>query len=154
MALEDEVKSLNENILQLINVTKELLAVRTEAVETVRTAAAPKATTKAAAETKAATTNADAGGISVEVGEKMTAAIAGYIAGATRDEERAARKEKIKALLRHDQIVRPEFKAVTDSYDAMQVKPEAVQLFLDQIGMLVQKGDLTQPAASNTALNF
>jgi|TARA_R100000935_G_C2749300_1_gene129072 hypothetical protein len=157
MALEDEIKSLKETVAQLVDVTKELLAVRTEAVETVRTAAAPKTTgakATAAAEAKPAASSTDASTISVEVGEKMSAAIAGYIAGATRDEERAARKDKIKALLRHDQIVRPEFKAVTETYDALQVKPEAVQLFFDQIGMLVQKGDLTQPAASNTALNF
>ena len=99
MALEDEIKSLKETVAQLVDVTKELLAVRTEAVETVRTAAAPKATgakatATAAAVTKPAASSADASTISVEVGEKMSAAIAGYIAGATRDEERAARKDK------------------------------------------------------------
>lgn len=159
MALEDEMKALRESVEKLTEVTTKLLEVRTDAVETVRSAAAPKgkaadkATDKPketpAAETKSADT------ISEETAKKMQESIAAYVSGSDREEERTARKTKIRSLLRHEKICLPEFRDNTETYDAMHVMPSAVELFFEQVRLLNEKGDLTEaPKASGGALDI
>ena len=154
--LEDLLKAVTE----LTEVTKNLLSLRTEAIETVKGAAAstPKASaTKAAAaaaaattETAATTTTTAAPTTDTKVYDELAASIGAYVGGTTRDDERAARKAKIKALLQHDAIKKPGTPA--DVFDAANIKDDAIQVFKDNLQMLVEKGDLTQPAAASTAL--
>lgn len=151
--LEDLLKAVTE----LTEVTKNLIALRTEAIESVKGAAAstPKAsTTKAAAaaatiETAAATTTTAAAATDTKVYDELAGLVGAYVGGTTRDDERAARKAKIKALLQHDAIKKPGTPA--DVFDTANIKEDAIQVFKDNLQMLVDKGDLTE-APKSTAL--
>lgn len=157
--LEDLLKALVENT----EVTKNLIALRTEAIETVKGAAAStpkasaaKATTAAAATTEtaaASTTTATetpaAATTDTKVYDELAASIGAYVGGTTRDDERAARKAKIKALLQHDKIKKPGTPA--DVFDAANIMDDAIQLFKDNLQGLIEKGDLTE-APKSTAL--
>ena len=79
----------------------------------------------------------------------MAASIGAYVGGTTRDDERAARKAKIKALLQHEAIKKPGTPA--DVFDAANIKDDAIQVFKDNLKMLVDKGDLIE-APKSTAL--
>lgn len=70
-----------------------------------------------------------------------------YISGTTRPEEGKARVEKVQALLGHEKIKA----ADAEKPSFVDVKDHA--LFVSQIGKLVEKGDLTQPA-SGSDLDF
>lgn len=159
MALEDKIDALIVALNENTAVTKALAELRTEAVETVRKAAEPKASTKKdekpAAEKVKDEPKAEAPKEEPksEVSyEGIPELIAGYVGGTEREEERAARKAKIKELLRHDAICKPEKKGETEAFDAQDIKPDAVGLFRDQIRLLTEKGDLTQPAAASGSL--
>ena len=159
MALEDKIDALIVALNENTAVTKALAELRTEAVETVRKAAEPKASAKkddkpvaekAKDEPKAEAPKEEP---KSEVSyEGIPELIAGYVGGTEREEERAARKAKIKELLRHDAICKPEKKGETEAFDAQDIKPDAVGLFRDQIRLLTEKGDLTQPAGASGSL--
>ena len=173
MALEDKIDALIVALNENTAVTKALAELRTEAVETVRKAAEPKAlaelrteaveTVRKAEVRKAEVRKAEAPEVrkaeapeedpKSEVSyEGIPELIAGYVGGTEREEERAARKAKIKELLRHDAICKPEKKGETEAFDAQDIKPDAVGLFRDQIRLLTEKGDLTQPAGAGGSL--
>ena len=154
--LEDLLKAVTE----LTEVTKNLLSLRTEAIESVKGAAAstPKASSAkvgAAAEAKTETVAAEvktetvAATTDTKVYDELAASIGAYVGGTTRDDERAARKAKIKALLQHDAIKKPG--TAPDVFDAANIKDDAIQVFKDNLQMLVDKGDLTE-APKSTAL--
>lgn len=154
MALEDKIADLTAKIDALTTITQTLIEIRTDAVETVRTAAAPKAS--AAKKTEAAEAKVEA---PKEEPKQEAAApegnydgipelIAGYVGGSTREEERAARKDKIKKLLRHDAICKPEMKAEAEKFDATDIRPDAIDTFREQIRLMTEAGDLTQPASA------
>lgn len=159
MALEDKIDALIVALNENTAITKALAELRTEAVETVRKAAEPKASAKkddkptaekAKDEPKAEAPKEEP---KSEVSyEGIPELIAGYVGGTEREEERAARKAKIKELLRHDAICKPEKKGETEAFDAQDIKPDAVGLFRDQIRLLTEKGDLTQPAGAGGSL--
>lgn len=164
MALEDLLKELITSTKDLTETTKALMALRSDAIEAVKKDAAPvaKATTKPAetkpAETKAAETKAaepevtSAAGVDPKVYEEIAASIGAYVGGATREEERAARKDKVKKLLQHDAIKKP---GTPDNvFDAANIKADAIQVFKDNLAALVTKGDLTTaPAAASNLLD-
>ena len=158
MALEDLLKDLTAEIAKLNTSTAQLVSLRTEAIESVKAAAgaAPKAT-KAAAEKPAAEKPADPPAAekpaaesvaSTAVYDQLSTRVAAYVSAATREEERLARKAKIKALFQHDKIKKPGTPA--DVYDTFNVMDEALGLFGQQIELLIAAGDLTQPAATTS----
>ena len=161
MALEDLLKDLTAEIAKLNTSTAQLVSLRTEAIESVKAAAgaAPKAT-KAAAEKPAAEKPAAApvekpadqpaaeSVASTAVYDQLSARVAAYVGAATREEERLARKGKIRALFQHDKIKKPGTPA--DVYDTFNVMDEALGLFGQQIELLIAAGDVTQPAATTS----
>ena len=78
---------------------------------------------------------------STAVYDQLSARVAAYISAATREEERLARKAKIKALFQHDKIKKPGTPA--DVYDTFNVMDEALGLFGQQIELLIAAGDVT-----------
>lgn len=159
MALEDLLKELITSTKDLTETTRALMALRSDAIEAVKKDAAPaaKATTKPAetkpAETKAAEPEVtSAAGVDPKVYEEIAASIGAYVGGASREEERAARKDKVKKLLQHDAIKKP---GTPDNvFDAANIKADAIQVFKDNLAALVTKGDLTTaPAAASNLLD-
>lgn len=146
--LEDLLKALQENT----EVTKNLIALRTEAIETVKSAAASpaKASTTKAADTKPETTVATTSTVDPAVYTKIDESIAAYVGGTDRDDERAARKMKIKALLQHDAIKKPGTAA--DQFASTNIKDDAIQVFNDNLAALVAKGDLTEAPKASLSL--
>ena len=96
MALTPKGETLTAALKDNTEATKNLMALRSEAIEAVKSSAAPAAKAVAAkpAETKPAETKAEpaASGVDPKVYEEIAAAIAAWVGGATREEERAARK--------------------------------------------------------------
>lgn len=150
MSLEQALAENTAAVKELIGISKELLAVRTEALEKVGTAAV--STTKKADKPAAdAKKTEDKPQISTSPEnrtenpyEGIKELIAEYIGGTDREEERAARKEKVKALLNHEKIKKPDLPADARP-DASNIKEDAIDLFKDQIGKLKAKGDITEP---------
>lgn len=166
MSLEEALKANTEAVLKLAAITENLAALRADAIESVKAAAstgkpaaAAKAEKAAAAEktTAAATTPAETpaaaaeGEVSDEKLAALTEKIKGYLTSTDREEERAARKGKIIALLGHEQI-RREGVAADAAPDTKNIKPSAIKLFEDNLDGLIAKGDLTEVAAASTSL--
>ncbi len=140
MSLEQAIADNTAAIQQLVAISTKLYELRTDAIEQVRSAAASTkgSTTKKtddkpsdagkAAEQKANISTGEERVDPNDRAEEIKTAIAGYIGGTEREEERAARKEKVKALLNHEKIV----------------KPESIDLFLKNIAGLTAKGDITE----------
>lgn len=150
MALEDLLKDLTAALKDNTEATKNLMALRSEAIEAVKSSAAPasKAVAAKPAETKA---EPAASGVDPKVYEEIAASIAAWVGGATRDEERAARKDKVKKLLQHDAIKKP---GTPDNvFDAANIKDDAIQVFKDNLAAQVAKGDLTTAPASGGLLD-
>ena len=156
MALEDLLKDLTAEIAKLNTSTAQLVSLRTEAIESVKAAAgaAPKATKAAAEKAAAAPVEKPADPPAAEsvastaVYDQLSTRVAAYLSAATREEERVARKGKIRALFQHDKIKKPGTPA--DVYDTFNVMDEALGLFGQQIELLIAAGDLTQPAATTS----
>ena len=156
MALEDLLKDLTAEIAKLNTSTAQLVSLRTEAIESVKAAAgaAPKATKAAAEKAAAAPVEKPADPPAAEsvastaVYDQLSARVAAYVSAATREEERVARKGKIRALFQHDKIKKPG--TPPDVYDTFNVMDEALGLFGQQIELLIAAGDLTQPAATTS----
>lgn len=154
MALEDMLKDLTTALKENTEVTKTLISLRADAIETVKSAAAsaPKAAakeTKPAAETKPEPEAPAAPAVDAKVYEELAQSVAEYVGGTTREDERAARKAKVRTLLQHEQIKKPGTAA--DVFDTANIREDAIQLFKDNMQALKDKGDLT-PAPSTTSL--
>lgn len=167
MALEDELKALTAAVKELTAETKDLKALRADAIQQTREAAvSTKAPTAAKAEKPAAattttvpeTTGAEAGAVDDATAKSYDEAkgiMEGYIKGTEREEERAARMTKVRELLRHPKIVKPEvltnppMKASgTEAFSVQDIKPESVGVLLKNLKKLVETGDLTTPPAA------
>lgn len=150
MALEDRLQSLEERVADLIDVTKTLISLRTDAIETVKSAAAPKQSKKnddkAKVEADAAPEQAD----DSAYGEAK-ALVAEYTTGSDRPEEVQARKAKVKELLRHPKLVKPEM-AKVDKFSVTDVMDDKIPVLMKNLKALLERGDLTQPAAADDDL--
>lgn len=142
MSLEDEISKLTSAITGLTTITEKLTSLRADAIETVKkeAAPAPKAekpkADKPKEEPKTETPPAD------DVHTKMREAVADYIGEIDRANERAARKEKMKALLNHEKIKKPGIETATSTD---HIADASIPLFLDQVAKLKAKGALTEP---------
>jgi hypothetical protein len=141
------------------------MELRAEAVETVRATAAPAKKTPAATKkteptVEAAPANETAGAsdgpFTDEVVEELRGLVAKFVSTTDREEERAARKDKLKKLLRHEQVCRPEKISNTTDFDVRDIKDESIGLFRDNmVGLLAQvaKADLV-PLAEAAGTNL
>ncbi len=161
MALEDLMLKLIASLDANTEAVLASNALRETAIETVRDAAATgaKATTKAST-TKATTPAAAAptaeapaasgeDRVTAEQAEQLKAKVSEYIGGTSREEERTARKEKVRNLFQHDKIKVPGTPATV--FDAKNVMASAYDLFVKNITGLIAKGDITTPPAAAEA---
>lgn len=142
MSIEEHLAKLTSAVEALTATTNALTALRADALETVKkeAAPAPKAekpkADKPKEEPKTETAPAD------DVHAKMREAVADYIGEIDRANERAARKEKMKALLNHEKIKKPGVETATSTD---HIADASIPLFLDQVAKLKAKGALTEP---------
>ena len=165
MSIEAKLEALTAAVLKNIEVTENLIALRTEAIETVKSTAAPKAsgkaaTTKAAdvpntAAASAAPNTSAAEAPATDNGSAYDEAkeqVATYTKGSDRKEEQQARKEKVRWLLRHPKLVKPELADNTDSFAVTDIAEGNIAAFIKNVKALIEKGDLTQPAEADDSL--
>lgn len=149
LSLEAQLTELTAAVTKLTNITQALHDLRADAIEKTTAAAATgsKASTKATKDDKPADDKKAAISESPENRvnpiEALTDAASDYIGASDREEERAARKEKVKALLNHEKIRDPKVEAGKGLFSTIQ--PEAHDLFKSQIAKLKEKGDITTP---------
>ena len=148
MSLEATISELTAAVSKLTVITQALHDLRADAIE--KTTAAAATGSKSATQTKEAEKPAaDKGAISESPEDRanpieaLTDAASDYIGASDREEERAARKEKVKALLNHEKIRDPKVEAGKGLFSTIQ--PEAHDLFKSQIAKLKEKGDITTP---------
>ncbi|RWX70424.1 hypothetical protein EN780_03250 [Mesorhizobium sp. M4B.F.Ca.ET.089.01.1.1] len=164
-ALAEHTAALKANTAinaDLLAATKDLLALRNDAIDKVSAAvnngkgAKDKKTDTAATENKVGE-DAGKGQISTSPEnranpyEGIKELIAGYLTEIDRPEEREARKEKIRNLLNHEKIKKPDVEKATA---ADHIKEDAIDLFKDQIAKLKAKGALTEPAKKSDDLDL
>jgi len=165
MAIEELLSRLVDAIEKNTAVTETLTALRTEAVETVREAASPKkaASAKSSGDTKSSKSEEKAsaaapepksqsGAEAADPGADLPELIASYVGGTDRENERVARKEKIRKLFRHPKICKAEKVEAGAPYDVTDIMPDAIGLFREQIRLLIDNGDLTQPEEAGNGL--
>lgn len=152
MSLEAKLEELTAAVAGLTKITTDLYNLRADTAEQVKNLASTGkgATagkkTETAAETKTETkteTKPEKGEDLSAVYEEIRQLIGGYVGGSEREEERKARKAKVKALLNHKQIKKD---GVEDATSAEHIAD--FDLFKKQMGLLKTKGDLTEPAAA------
>lgn len=157
--LAEHTAALKENtsmISALLGATKDLLALRTDAVEKVTAAVAASGKGKADAKKDEpkkddAAKGADAGKGAISTSpedrknpyEGIKEVIADYVGEIDREEERQARKEKMRNLLNHEKIKKADVETATK---ADHIREDAIDLFKSQVAKLKEKGAITQPA--------
>lgn len=155
MSLEATISELTAAVSKLTVITQALHDLRADAIEKTTAAAATgsKATTKVKETEKPA---ADKGAISetpenrADPIEALTQLAADYIGGSDREEERAARKAKVKALLNHEKIRDPKVNDGDGKFGT--IRADAHDLFKSQIAKLSEKGDITTPKKADDDL--
>ena len=144
MSLEQLISENTAAIRELVAETKALRELRADAIEKVTATAA-----SASKKTETKKEDAPKGNISsgtenrVEAWQPLADVADAYLNGSNREEERAARKEKIKKLLNHEQIKAPGTADGAGKFST--VREDAFDKFKDQIKKLVEKGDITTP---------
>lgn len=154
MSIEKLLEENTAAMRELTEVTKTLIGLRTEAIETVKNAAAPaspkkadkKADDKPKEEPKAAAKDEDADETAYDEAKSL---VASYTQGSQRPEEVQARKAKIKELLRHEKLVRPEMAKVTDKFSVTDVMEDKIGVLVKNLKALIERGDLTEPASAD-----
>lgn len=159
MSLEAAIAELTTTMKELISETKELRSMRSEAIDKVAGALSNVSGTKAK-ETKPAKEETKAKAdpkpepetkedtVSYEGLKEL---VAKYVTGTDREEERTARKEKVKALLNHEKIKKPD---APDTKSLECIMESAIPLFRSQMEKLIEKGDITSPPTSSDDLDL
>lgn len=162
MSLEQKIDQLTAALVVLTEKTEALISIRTDAVETIKTAAAPagkKAEPKKADAPKAetastettTTTAADAGATAgatdESVYEEAKKLVAAYTTGSERPEEQQARKEVVRNLLRHPKLVKADL-ADPSKFSVMDVQEAMVPVLVKNLKKAIDDGDRTQPPAA------
>lgn len=160
MSLEANIAALTEAVVALTDITTKLHSLRADAIEQVTAAAKPGAAKKAAAaaakadepaaEPKAepkAETKSEAPAADAPTPEflKMKKSVADFLGGSEREEEREARKAKVRELLANPKV------AATKLED---VKPELYPAIESAMTRLIAAGDLTKPAGAEDPLDL
>lgn len=159
MSLEANIAALTEAVVALTDITTKLHSLRADAIEQVTAAAKPGAAKKAAAAAKAdepaaepkaepkAEAKAEAPAADEPTPEflKMKKSVADFLGGSEREEEREARKAKVRELLANPKV------AATKLED---VKPELYPAIESAMTRLIAAGDLTKPAGAEDPLDL
>ncbi|MER9524019.1 hypothetical protein NKI96_10585 [Mesorhizobium sp. M0292] len=161
-ALAEHTAALKANTAMteaLLGATKDLLSLRTDAVEKVTAAVAASGKGKASEPKKDEAKKDEAKGADAGKGQISTDpenrtnpyegikdSIAEYLSEIDRPEERDARKVKVVALLNHEKIKRADLPADAKP-DVANIKEDAIDLFKKNLAGLKAKGALTEPAA-------
>lgn len=154
MSLEANIAALTEAVVALTDITTKLHSLRADAIEQVTAAAKPGAAKKAAAakadepaaEPKAeAKAEAPAADAPTPEFLKMKKSVADFLGGSEREEEREARKAKVRELLANPKV------AATKLED---VKPELYPAIESAMTRLIAAGDLTKPAGAEDPLDL
>lgn len=150
MSLEKQIETLTAAVTALTEVTNNLLSVRVDAIETVKNSAAPaakKAEPKAAAKAEpktepAAEAPAPAADDSAYAEAKKL--VGEYTTGSDRPEEVDARKQKVKGLLRHEKLVKPDL-AEPEKFSVTDVQEAQIPVLIKNLKALIERGDITTP---------
>lgn len=158
MSLEANIAALTEAVVALTDITTKLHSLRADAIEQVTAAAKPGAAKpgaaakadEPAAEPKAepkAETKSEAPAADAPTPEflKMKKSVADFLGGSEREEEREARKAKVRELLANPKV------AATKLED---VKPELYPAIESAMTRLIAAGDLTKPAGAEDPLDL
>ena len=148
MSIETKLEELTKSVTELTKVTQSLLELRADAIETVKGAAAPKAAApKAAAAAPKAETKAEPEAKSDgDAYAGIKDMIATYVSGTDRDEERAARKTKVKSLLNHAKVKKPDVENATSVDHIMEASADMVRKNLQKF---IDAGDLTEAPSAD-----
>lgn len=148
MALEDKIDALIKSIDANTDAVKNLSALRADAIETVKKESAPAAKVTKPAETKPA--DPAPTGLPEAVAQEFMGLIAKYVGGTDREEERTARKARVKKLISHDTIRNPAVAVdvVLAKPDVNHINPASVDAFRTNITTWLSQPDITPAAAS------
>lgn len=154
MSLEDKIEALIKALDVNTAALTRSIEVRVEAIDVAKNvkAAADKPADKPKATDKPTETKKDAekpAGDEAYAGLKEI--VADYLGATDRKEERAARQEKVVALLKHEKIAKKDLPADAKS-DLSNIAVENIPLFKDQMKKLKEKGDLTTPETEEVSL--
>lgn len=155
MSLEAKIDALTAAVVELTTISKALHSLRADAIEQVKGAAA---STKSAAksetksEKKAEAVAETKANISTEPENRSEPADGGlheearnlvgkYVGGTEREDERAARKAKVKKLLNHEKIKKPDVAEPKGTGDIMD---SALPTFISNMKKLIEAGDITE----------
>lgn len=152
LAAHTEALIANTAITTLLHAaTKDLLALRNDAIDKVSAAvgATGKGKAKADEPKKDEPKGDDAGKGQISTSpedrknpyEGVKEKIAAYVTGTDREEERTARKEKVKKLLNHEKVKKADVATATSADHIME---DAVSLFLSNMDKFIAAGDLTE----------
>lgn len=161
MSLEQKIEQLTAALVVLTEKTDALISIRTDAVETIKTAAAPagkKAEAKKAdalkteesAPTKAEEPAAPAAA-DESVYQEAKDLVKQFTTGSTRPEEVQARKAKVRELLRHKVLCKPELLENTETFSVTDVMEAKIPQLIKNLQVAIERGDITQPAAAADA---
>ena len=157
MSIEQALAENTAAIKELIATNKELLAARSETMNKIESITSASSGSKKATE-KPTEKASDKPQINTSPEDRkenpyegVKDIIAHYLAGTDREEERAARKEKVKALLNHAKIKKPDVETATAVDHIME---DAVPLFKEQMAKLEAKGDLVPVAKKDDDLEI
>ncbi len=148
MSLEQLISENTAALRELVAETKALRELRADAIEKVTATAASAGKKTETKKDDGAKSNIQSGAENrVDPREELINLSNDYLNGSDREEERAARKQKIKALLNHDKI-----KVAGTAADAGKfntIREDAFETYKKQIAKLVEAGDITTPAVAD-----
>lgn len=156
MSLEQALADLGKKLDETIALQKREIELREQGLEAVGKAGEKAGVTKK--ETKAAETKSEVkeekkpasssgDSSSDEIMETAKTKIAEYVGGTDRDDERTARKAKIKKLLNHKDVKKADAPETTTNL--ADVKPEMLAAVVKNVEKYIAAGDITTPPASD-----
>lgn len=147
MSLETAIAENTAALKDLITTIKSDMSLRSDVVKRLE---AKDAGSKGAASTK----KADEAKPNISTGEErkdpaetdpregLRELVAKYLSGTDREDERTARKEKVKALLNHDKIRKPDVEK-GKAKGADDIMDDAIETFKKNLNAQIEKGDIT-----------
>ena len=160
MSLEQKIEQLTAALVVLTEKTDTLINIRTDAVETVKNAAttASKKTDAKKAETAAAKAEeapakseepAAPAAADESVYQEAKDLVKQFTTGSTRPEEQQARKAKVRELLRHKVLCKPELLENTETFSVTDVMEDKIPQLIKNLKVAIERGDITQPPAAS-----
>lgn len=150
MSLEQALVEHGKKLDELIALQKREIELREQGIEAVAKAAEKAGVTKTAepkaekkTETKAEK-KVEGAGAGSDLIEEARKKVAEYVAGTDREDERKARKLKIKKLLDNEKVKKPD--APEGNTDLNNIQPNLLGAVIKNIQKYIDAGDITEPA--------